>query len=325
MDFSPAPLFEAVAGAPAGGKAHWLETSDTKRIRVAHWVPEDSANGTVLMFPGRTEYIEKYGNAAGEFTKRHFAFLAIDWRGQGLADRLLDDPRIGHVAKFPDYQKDVRAVLDMATELNLPKPWYVIGHSMGGAIALRAIIEQNCFAACAFTGPMWGIYFSTIMRPISWMTAYWGPKFGLGEKTPPTTTLDSYVTIQPFEDNMLTRDPDMYRMMQDQLAAHPEMALGAPSTIWLREALTECDWLMKQPAPDVPCLTYLGGNERIVDRDAIRARMANWPKGKLIEVPEGEHEVMMESPEVRGPVFDQLAAHFRASQPNAAPNAALQS
>ena len=101
MDFSPAPLFEAVAGAPAGGKAHWLETSDAKRIRVAHWVPEDSANGTVLMFPGRTEYIEKYGNAAGEFTKRHFAFLAIDWRGQGLADRLLDDPRIGQVAKFP--------------------------------------------------------------------------------------------------------------------------------------------------------------------------------------------------------------------------------
>ena len=99
-----------------------------------------------MMFPGRTEYIEKYGDCAAEFTGRGFAFLAVDWRGQGLADRLLDDVRVGHVDQFTDYQHDVQATLDLAADLNLPKPWFVIGHSMGGAIGLRATRgEMNCF------------------------------------------------------------------------------------------------------------------------------------------------------------------------------------
>jgi len=314
MELSPAPFYEDVAGGPAGGAAHWVKTSDGKRIRVAHWRPEGEASGTVMLFPGRTEYIEKYGSTAAEFVDRGFAVLAVDWRGQGLADRLLDDKRIGHVDHFPDYQKDVQAVLDQATVLDLPQPWYVIGHSMGGAIGLRAVIERGCFAACAFTGPMWGIYFSPIMKPLSRVTAYWGTALGMGEWTPPTTTLESYVLSQPFDGNVLTRDPDMYKMMQDQLTAHPEMALGAPSNLWLRESLDECAWLMEQPAPETPCLTYLGSHEQIVDRKAIRTRMKNWPNGTLIEIPGGEHEVLMEAPEVRNPVLDQLAAHFLSHQ-----------
>ncbi len=313
MEFSPAPLFEDVAGGPAGGVAHWLTTEDGKRIRVAHWLPEGDARGTVMLFPGRTEYIEKYGDTAKEFVSRGFACLSVDWRGQGLADRLLDDPRIGHVEQFTDYQHDVRSTLALATQLELPKPWFVIGHSMGGAIGLRAVLEGDDFAACAFTGPMWGIFFTPIMKPLSQLTAYWGPRLGLGEKKPPTTSLESYVVSQPFEGNVLTRDPAMYRMMQDQLAAHPELALGAPSTIWLREALDECTWLMEQTAPDIPALTFLGSHEQIVDRKAIRTRMADWPSGTLVEIPDGEHEVLMEAPEVRGPVFDQLAAHFAAA------------
>ncbi|NOD67585.1 alpha/beta hydrolase [Ruegeria sp. HKCCD7303] len=313
MELTPAPFFEDVAGGPAGGSAHWLMTSDQIRIRVGHWRPEGDAHGTVLMFPGRTEYIEKYGSTAAEFIQRGFAMLAVDWRGQGLADRLLDNPRIGHVDQFTDYQHDVQATLDLARALDLPKPWNVIGHSMGGAIGLRAVIEQKCFAACAFTGPMWGIFFTPVMKPLSRVTAYWGTALGLGEKTPPTTTLESYVLSQPFEGNMLTRDAAMFKMMQDQLKAHPELALGAPSNLWLRESLDECTWLMEHPAPDTPCLTFLGSHEQIVDRKAIRTRMENWPNGTLVEIPDGEHEVLMEALEVRGPVLDQLAAHFQSN------------
>lgn len=323
MDLTPAPFFEDVAGGPAGGAANWVTTEDGKRIRCGHWRPEGDAQGTVFLFPGRTEYIEKYGDCAAEFVKRGFAFLAVDWRGQGLADRLLDDPRVGHVEQFSDYQHDVRATLKLAHDLKLPKPWSVIGHSMGGAIGFRAVQENDCFTACAFTGPMWGIYFSPIMKPLSRVTAYWGPKLGLGEKTPPTTSLESYVLSQPFEGNVLTRDPSMYRMMQDQLAAHPELALGAPSTIWLRESLDECAWVMDQTAPVIPCLTFLGSHEQIVDRKAIRARMADWPSGTLVEIPDGEHEVLMEEPSVRLPVFDQLAAHFKAAAKTGAKQNAL--
>ncbi|TMV09001.1 alpha/beta hydrolase [Ruegeria sediminis] len=316
MTLTPAPFFEDVAGGPAGGAAHWVQTSDGIRIRAGHWLPTGAASGTVMVFPGRTEYVEKYGDAAREFVGRGFAVLAVDWRGQGLAQRLLPDPRIGHVDAFTDYQRDVSAVLDLATELDLPKPWFVVGHSMGGAIGQRAAMERDCFSASAFTGPMWGIFFSSLMKPLSQITAYWGPRFGLGHKTPPTTSLESYVASQPFEGNVLTRDPDMFRMMKDQLAAHPELALGAPSTLWLREALDECKYLMAQPAPNIPCLTFLGGHEQIVDRKAIRKRMEDWPNGTLVEIPDGEHEVLMEGPDVRGPVYERIAELFSANLPN---------
>ena len=53
--------------------------------------------------------------------------------------------------------------------------------------------------------------------------------------------------------------------------------------------------------------------------------MANWPSGTLVEIPDGEHEVLMEAPDVRGPVFDQLSAHFKATQANPSPTPALSS
>lgn len=317
MTISPAPLFEDVAGGPAGGTAHWVTTSDNIRIRVAAWAPKSDAKGAVLLFPGRTEYIEKYGSTAKEFVDRGYAVLAIDWRGQGLADRLLDDPRVGHVAHFTDFQKDVSAALRVARDIDLPKPWHVVGHSMGGAIALRSVIEGLSVQSCAFTGPMWGIYFNPVMKQLSRLTTYWGPKFGLGHKNPPTTSLESYVLSQEFEGNVLTRDPDMYKMMQAQLEAHPELSLGAPSTYWLGNALDECAHLATRPSPDLPCLTFLGTHEQIVDRDAVRARMQNWPRGRLVEIPGGEHEVLMEAAEVRNPVFDQLISLFAGNEPKA--------
>ena len=121
MQLEAAPLFSDIALGPNTGQAHWVMTPDGKRIRVGH-LSVEGARGTVLIFPGRTEYIEKYGVVANELARRGMASLAIDWRGQGLADRLIDDPMIGHVDSFTDYQKDVSAVMRTARELGLPRP-----------------------------------------------------------------------------------------------------------------------------------------------------------------------------------------------------------
>jgi len=311
MPLAPAPFFDDVAGGPPGGTAWWVETSDDLRIRVGLWpATTNEVRGTVLLFPGRTEYIEKYGDTATELTKRGFAVLAIDWRGQGLADRLLDDARIGHVVHFPDYQKDISALLRAARELDLPRPFNLLAHSMGGAIGLRAVMEGLTVQACAFTGPMWGIYMSPLMRPIGWATAFLGPKLGFGTHLPPQTSLDFYVLSETFDKNVLTHDPDMYRMMQDQLNAHMELGLGGPSLIWLRESLSECKTLAGRASPDVPCITFLGSDEAIVDREAIRNRMKIWPRGVLDEVENAHHEVLMETSDIRAHVFDRLEALF---------------
>ncbi|MGJ5620468.1 alpha/beta fold hydrolase [Sulfitobacter sp. MF3-043] len=309
MALTPAPFFTDVHPGPAGGMAHWVDTSDNKRIRVGHW-PLKGAKGTVLLFPGRTEYIEKYGLAATDLAARGLGTIAIDWRGQGLADRLLDDPRIGHVDAFSDYQKDVAAMLRAARELGLPRPFFLLAHSMGGCIGLRAVMEGLPVQAAAFTGPMWGIRIAPHLRLMAAVLSHTLPRLGRGHLMPPGSKPEPYVLAEPFEDNMLTTDAEMYDMMRDQLAAHPELSLGGPSFVWLREALAETTHLAQRAAPNLPCVTWLGSNERIVDVPRIHARMDSWKGGRLEIVEGGEHEVLMETETLRTPVFDGLEKLF---------------
>ena len=69
---------------PKGAVVDWLGASDGTRFRVARWCPPDATRGTVVVLPGRTEFIEKYFEVIDSLLKRGFCAAALDWRGQGL-------------------------------------------------------------------------------------------------------------------------------------------------------------------------------------------------------------------------------------------------
>ncbi|MFC2968137.1 alpha/beta fold hydrolase [Acidimangrovimonas pyrenivorans] len=305
-----APFFADVAGGPAPAHCLWLHAGDGTRLRAGFWT--EGAQGTVLLCPGRTEYVEKYAAAAGDLGQRGYAMVAIDWRGQGLADRPLADRNTGHVAKFVDYQKDLQAVLEAAQGLGLPAPFYLIGHSMGGAIGLRALFEGLPVKAALFSAPMWGIKIAPLTRPFAHALSASSKVLGFGHRYAPGTGPVTYVAEAPFEDNTLTTDAAMWEMMRTQVTTHPELSLGGPSLNWLHEALAECRALVAAPAPATPVITFLGGNERIVDVPSVERRMASWPAGTLERVAGAEHEIMMEGPDTRARFFDAAAAHFAA-------------
>lgn len=306
-----APFYADVAFGPDGGAAHWVTAADGLKIRVGHW-PHNDAKGTVLIFPGRTEYIEKYGDAAREFGERGYSTVAIDWRGQGLADRMAAEPRMGHVTKFTDYQNDVVAALDHVRALGLPKPFYVIGHSMGGCIGLRALMQNLPVKAAAFSAPMWGIGLSPMVRPGAWVISTIAGGLGKDAVFAPGQPTETYVLREDFDINTLTRDRTMWDRLVMQMTAHPEMALGGPSIRWLGESLREMLHLSSRPSPTTPTVTFLGTAEDIVDPQRIKDRMAKWPNGTLHMLDKAEHEVMLEIPATRAFVFDTMAAHFDA-------------
>lgn len=304
-----APFFTDIADGPDGGSAWWLTADDGVRIRVGAWT-KGATKGTVLLFPGRTEYIEKYGRAAAYLASRGYATLVVDWRGQGLADRLVKDAMAGHVLEFSDYQRDVKAAVAAATELGLPQPWHLLGHSMGGCIGLRSAIEGLPVASCAFSAPMWGIQMSQTLRPVAWSLSWSSRQVGMDHLVSPGTSPESYVLIEPFEVNKLTNDVEMYQYMIDQISAHPELSLGGPSLRWLYEALKECRYLMRFPGPAKPCITYLGTNEQIVDVPRIQTRMHQWEGGRLEMVAGGKHELLMDGPAIRNLVLDTYCDMF---------------
>ena len=304
-----APLFAEVAEGPSGGRAWWINARDGQRLRVGLW-NRDATKGTVLIFPGRTEYVEKYGLAAAALAQHGYASLVIDWRGQGLADRLLDDTMSGHVHHFPDYQNDVAAMTEAAARLDLPRPWHLLAHSMGGCIGLRAVMQGLDVQSCVFSSPMWGIKLAEALRPVAWWLSWSSHQVGLSHRYAPGTTADHYVLTEPFETNKLTNAPGMWAYMGRQLTAHPELGLGGPSLRWLYEALSETRRLSHRPSPDLPCLTILGSEEDIVDVARVTDRMARWPSGRLEMVKGGRHETLMDTEATQAHLFRVIGDFF---------------
>ena len=305
-----APLFSEIAEAPANGSAFWIEADDGVRLRVGAWQPEGTQRGTVLLFPGRSEYIEKYGRTVTRLDEMGFASLVIDWRGQGLADRAAEDRMTGHVVRFSGYHNDVAAMVRAAETLGLRKPWYLIGHSLGACIGLRAIHEGLPVSSCAFTGPMWNINLPRVKRAAAWPLSWSAQAFGKGHIYAPGTDGRSYVLSTPFENNRLTTDPDMYDYFIKQATTLTEHQIGGPSLGWLFQILKETRTLSKLPSPDIPCIAFCGEQDQVIDLPAIRNRMANWPKGTLEVIEGARHDLFSETPRIRARVLAKIGELF---------------
>ncbi|MCV2868384.1 alpha/beta hydrolase [Defluviimonas sp. WL0002] len=305
---SQAPFFADIARAPDGVRAFWTEAHDGVRLRLAFW--PTGTKGTVLIFPGRTEYIEKYGPAISHLINAGYACLAVDWRGQGLSDRVIADPMSGHVHDFVDYQSDVAAVVTSARALEVSGPMFVMGHSMGGCIGLRALHSGLPVRAASFSAPMWGIRIHPVLRPTAWFLSSAARTMRQGHRYAPGTSAATYVADAAFENNFLTRDRAMWNFARAQIAAHPELGLGGPSLHWLNEALVETRRLRSRAAPDVPCYAGLGTHERIVDPIAVDELMSRWPNGQLDLFDGAEHELLLELPEVRDRFMERTIALF---------------
>jgi len=305
-----APLNSEISEAPENGTAYWTHAADWVRLRVALWKSSTPQKGSVLLFPGRTEYIEKYGRTLSDLQNSGFTTLVIDWRGQGLADRACDDPMKGHVDQFSDYHKDVAAMIEAAEMLHLPRPWYLIGHSLGACIGLRAIQEGLPVSACAFTSPMWGIQLPPVQRLAVWPFSWAALALGKVKAYAPGTDGTSYVMNTAFVDNRLTNDPEMYQYYIRQIKALPEYQLGGPTIGWLYQTLKELGTLSKTQSPDLPCLTFCGEQDVVVDLSAINARLSKWPEAKRVAIPNAKHDIFSEIPQIRKDVVNKMCAFF---------------
>jgi len=298
-----APLFTDIADAPEGGQAHWATCSDGVRIRVATW--KSGTKGTVLIFPGRTEYIEKYGRAVQSCVDRGYSVAVIDWRGQGLSDRLTADHQLGHVQHFLDYQLDIDAMLDVVRNSKLPEVYALISHSMGGTIALRALHNGMTVKKAIFSAPMWGIHIPPLLRIPAFVISNIGPFIGLAQKYAPNTNSKNYVQVTSFADNTLTNNKETYHWLVNQMNTHPELGIGGPSIGWLHQALVECAELRRMTPPDYNCLCFLGSQEAIVSPPAIKQLMGRWKNGNLVKMAGSQHEMMMEKPPVLKQFWDE--------------------
>ena len=308
-----AALHDDIADAPPGGRAFWLSTSDGLRLRAAVW--GGGGRGTVVVFPGRTEFIEKYGRVVGRLKDRGFSVAVIDWRGQGLSQRRDIHPHLGHVEDFRHYQRDVEALLDHPEVAGLPGPRRLLAHSMGACIGLRTLLERPDFASAILSAPMWRLQMKTAVRELTSRATQLAGALGLGHRLTPGASDRPTPLSVGFEWNALTSDPDQFAWCLAQVSAHPDLALAGPNMHWTRAAIEEMSRLSLAPLPRLPVLTFLGSDERIVSPKVVRAQMARMPQGRLVELPGARHEILMERPEILARVWREIDAFLALPDP----------
>lgn len=306
----PAP-FRSLPGDPHPlARPFWLWAEDGVRLRAGHWA-SDRPRGSVLLFPGRTEYLEKYNALALDLCGAGLDVLAMDWRGQGLSDRLIADSRPGHIGSFSDYQRDVVELVVAANELDLPRPWHLLAHSMGGAIGLAALQDGLPVDSAVFSAPMWGLHLRPPTRLLAIAMTALAQRLRLDERAAlGSGGYEPFVLKCPFEGNLLTTDPVRWGRFVAEAASWPELSLGGVTNRWLGQALAECTRLAALPSPDLPVLVGLGSDEAIVSARAIRSRVDGWAGAQLMLLPGARHEPMMERESVRTPFLRAILQHF---------------
>ncbi|MFV0384855.1 alpha/beta fold hydrolase [Paracoccus sp. (in: a-proteobacteria)] len=308
---TPAPFYTLPGDPLPEVRCFWLRTEDGLRLRAGLWRARRPI-GTVLLFTGRTEYLEKYVQVAADLNAADYDVLAIDWRGQGLSDRLQANPAPGHIADFADYQRDVVELVIAAQELDLPRPWHLQAHTMGGTIGMPALMGGLPVQSAAFSAPMLGINLRGLPESVALALAGLMIRLGRsGRPAPGSGGNDSFVLTDPYRDNLLTSDGPRWGRIVAETASWPEIALGGATNGWVHAALLECRRLAALPAPDLPALIALGSHERVVSAAAIRARAASWPGARLMELPDSRHEPMMERDTIRDAFLQAAIAHFR--------------
>jgi lysophospholipase len=283
---------------PEGALAGALTTSDGVQLRYARWNPNAPRRGTVCVFTGRGDMIEKYFEVVEELRRRGFAVTVLDWRGQGGSQRKLRDPRKGYVRSFDEYQIDLETLVREVVLPDCPPPYFALAHSMGALILLEAVHQgRRWFDRAVLTAPMLrfagrrGRWFSPILANAARMA-------GLGRLYVPGGS-PLPVVSGPFQDNRATSDPVRFERAAAIVQGAPDLALGSPTLAWAPAAFA-----VQNPsyAADLrqPLLVMAAGKDAVVSNAAIERFATRLRAGAHLVVSGSRHEILMERDMFRG-------------------------
>lgn len=290
---------------PEGAAAGHIKAADGVELRFARWPAIGMRRGTVCVFPGRAEMIEKYFEAVNDLRARGFAVAALDWRGQGGSARALADPRKGHVRNFDEYQLDLDAFMREVVLPDCPPPYFALAHSMGGANILRALHDgKRWFDRVVLCAPMIDFGFLRY-RKLSRGFTRTMTAIGLGGRYIPGGSAVA-VTNRPFVGNPVSSDPVRYERGAAIIEANPALGLGSPTYGWTTAAFRIIDEFAEPDYPAAlhqPILIIAAGDDRLVSTAAAEKFAIRLRAGANFVVAGAKHEILMERDAIRSQFF----------------------
>ncbi|WP_407876316.1 alpha/beta fold hydrolase [Qipengyuania nanhaisediminis] len=309
---------------PAAHESHW-EAADGHRLRRIDWPgapdapgAENGARGSILFFPGRGDAYEKYLESLEEWHRDGWRVTASDWRGQAGSGRLGKDRVTGHVDDFLTWVDDLAFVWERWTR-ETPGPHILAGHSMGGHIIMRALVEGRVAPdAVVLSAPMLGMGGPPL--PLPMLHAVARAMTRIGDPTRPAWKWSEKPGALPADRiDLLTHCPQRYADEQYWRDTREELVMGPASWGWVERAYASWRALEAEGALEkvhVPVLILSTTADKLVSHAANVSAARRLPKGRLVEYgKEAHHELLRETDAVRARVMRAIAAFLDEAAP----------
>lgn len=237
------------------------------------WLPEAEARATVVISHGVSEHSARYAHVGERLAAAGYAAYALDHRGHGRSQgkRVMVDA--------DETVADLRAFIELAAARTPGKPVYLLGHSMGAAIAIAcAVRHQDALAGLMLSGALADPdAASPVTRAVSKLLAAVAP--GLG--------------VYQVDASLISRDPEVVRAYeQDPLVHHGK--LPARTVAELSGAVGR--FPDEVPALRLPLLVMHGGEDSITTiagSRMVHERASS--SDKTLEIYDGlRHEILNE-------------------------------
>lgn len=252
-----------------------IRARDGLRLFLRRWEPGPPARAVAVVCHGGFEHGGRYGGVAAALAGEGFRTYAGDLRGCGRSAGLM-----GHVDSFDDYLGDLASFVARALEEAAGLPVFLVGHSMGGLLALMHLQGQADprIRAGVISGPLLRLAF----EPPGWKTAVGKVLSGV---------LPRLRLAHGLAAEHLSRDPDVVRAYGDD-----PLVFDRCSTRWYTAMVEAMARANAGPAPRIPTLWLHGEDDRINHIEGTRAFLTRPDAlgARLVAYPGMYHEVFNE-------------------------------
>jgi len=277
-------------------------------LRRMDWRQErpDAARGNLLFAGGRGDFIEKYLEAHAHWHDRGWNVTTFDWRGQGRSQaggrRELDsfEPLIDDLAALiADWRRDGVG------------PHAAVGHSMGGHLLLKCIVERRpALDAAVLVAPMIRVNSAPIPAWLAPGVAATMCRIGMRAR-PMWRTPPAFSRVGSQRQHNLTESAERYGDELYWWEKEPSFNLGAPSWGWTRNAFRSAEESFtdaRLAAVDLPILILAAERDRLVSAEATRRVAAALPRAELVMFADAAHEILRDADPVRDDALARIDA-----------------
>ena len=304
---------------PEGGKFMFHDRPDGTRLRYGIWQGKTvSKRGTMIVLPGASEFIEKYFEVVNELIERDFSVIVLDWRGQGLSSRPLSNPQKHHYESFDDLILDLDSLIDSLAKTDLPKPFNILAHSMGGHVALRYLHDHSgAVDSAILTAPMVDVYYAGIpVVVVRVLNAIMGMLGKLTSYAPEQGDFD-IAAGGNYKMELLTSDGERFDDEFYQISQNENLVIGGKTFGWLKAAMASINILNAKgygEAIDTPITVIQAGADALVRNDRQQAFVERLPNAEFISVENSKHEILKEQDSFRQQFWTIFDAKFGVGQ-----------